>query len=133
LSLCIYILRTALQKILPALLIVRLKSVHFWIQAYKIYQRWHCSKRKTKWQLTVMQITSKALKLNFWQHKTRQYEIHTNTKSWKYGECKHCWPLVKKSRLFVRCKSGFWIQDRAFVGNKSCCCCCFNFQMVQSY
>ena len=67
-----------------------------------------CSKRKTKWQLTVMQITSKAMQLNYWQHKTRQCEIFTNTKCWKYGECKHCRPLVKKAGCSWGAKVVFW-------------------------
>jgi hypothetical protein len=87
---------------------MRLKSVHFWIHAYKYEKRCRCNKQKTKWQLTVMQITSTALQLNFQQHKTRQCEIFMNTKSWKYGECKHCWPLVKKQ---VACEVQKWLSD----------------------
>ena len=77
-----------------------------------------CSKQKTKWQLTVMQITSKALQLNFWQHKTRQCEIFTNTKSWKCGECKHCRPLVKKAGCLWGAKVAFWCRIELLLATR---------------
>jgi hypothetical protein len=84
----------------------------------QIWNRCRCSKRKTKWQLTVMQITSKALKVNFWQHKTRQCEMFTNNESWKYGECKHCWPLIKKAGCLWGAEVAFWCRIELLLATR---------------
>lgn len=65
-----------------------------------------------------MQITSKALQLNFWQHKTRQGEIFTNTKSWKYGECKHCRPLVTKAGCSWGARVAFWCRIEVLLATR---------------